>query len=160
MHARPLHLEIQTHRGKPCGVIRSTFRENGKVKHTSHGRISGVPLNTLKLIQAAFRGDVILKEDPDALSLMGSKEYGASRALLAVAEDIGLPRAIYSRREPWVRDCLAMIVGRVIYAGSKLSLSSPLQKFAHVFFKLPASDTVFRRIESACVRSVRSGQCG
>jgi len=123
MHARPLHLEIQTHRGKPCGVIRSTFRENGKVKHTSHGRISGVPLNTLKLIQAAFRGDVILKEDPDALSLMGSKEYGASRALLAVAEDIGLPRAIYSRREPWVRDCLAMIVGRVIYAGSKLSLS-------------------------------------
>lgn len=123
MAAHPLHLEIQTHRGKPCGVIRSTFRESGKVKHTSHGRISGVSLNTLRLIQAAFRDDVILKDDPDALCLQGSKEYGASRALLAVADDIGLSRAIYSRREPWVRDCLAMIVGRVIYAGSKLSLS-------------------------------------
>lgn len=123
MAAHPLHLEIQTHRGKPCGVIRSTFREGGKVKHTSHGRISGVSLNTLRLIQAAFRDDVILKDDPGALCLQGSKEYGASRALLAVADDIGLSRAIYSRREPWVRDCLAMIVGRVIYAGSKLSLS-------------------------------------
>lgn len=123
MAAHPLHLEIQTHRGKPCGIIRSTFREDGKVKHTSHGRISGVPLNTLRLIQAAFRGDVILKEDPDALTLLGSREYGASRALLALADEIGLSGSIYSRREPWVRDCLAMIVGRVIYAGSKLSLS-------------------------------------
>lgn len=121
--SRPLHLEIQQHRGKPCGVIRSTFREDGKVKHTSHGRISGVPLNTLRLIQAAFRGDVILKDDPDSLQLLNSREYGASRALLALADDIGLSRAIYSRRESWVSDCLAMIVGRVVYAGSKLSLS-------------------------------------
>jgi len=123
MTKHPLHLEIQTHRGKPCGVIRSSFRVDGKVKHTSHGRISGVPLNTLKLIQAAFRGDVILKDDPAALCLLASREYGASRALLALADDIGLSYAIYSRHESWVRDCLAMIVGRVIYAGSKLSLS-------------------------------------
>ena len=123
MESHPTHLEIQTHRGKPCGVIRSSFRADGKVKHTSHGRITGVPLNTLRLIQAAFRGDVILKEDPAALSLLGSREYGASQALLALAEKIGLFRAIYSRREPWVRDCLAMIVGRIIYAGSKLALS-------------------------------------
>jgi len=123
MSAHPMHLEIQTHRGKPCGVIRSTFRADGKIKHTSHGRISGAPLNTLRLIQAAFRGDVMLKEDAGALCLLGSREYGASRALLALADEIGLFRAIYSRREPWVRDCLAMIVGRIIYAGSKLSLS-------------------------------------
>ena len=99
MSAHPLHLEIQTHRGKPCGVIRSTFREDGKIKHTSHGRISGVPLDTLRLIQAAFRGDVILKDDPDVLCLLASKEYGASRTLLALADEIGLSGAIYSRRE-------------------------------------------------------------
>jgi len=120
---RPVHLEIQTHRGKPCGVIRSTFREDGKVKHTSHGRIAGVPLNTLRLIQAAFRGDVLPKHHPEALRLLSSKEYGASHALLVLADEVGLTRAIYSRREPWVRDCLAMIVGRVIHAGSKLALS-------------------------------------
>jgi len=34
-----------------------------------------------------------------------------------------LPQMIYSRHEPWVNDCLAMIVGRLLYAGSELSLS-------------------------------------
>src|SRR4051812_7282806 len=123
MATRPLHLEIQTHRGKPCGVIRSTFREDGKIKHTSHGRISGIAIETLRLIQAAFRGNVIPQHHADALRLLSTKEYGASAALLALADDIGLSRAIYSRRESWVRDCLAMIVGRVVYAGSKLALS-------------------------------------
>ena len=48
---------------------------------------------------------------------------GASRAVLSLAQELGLDRAIYSRREDWVDDCLAMIAGRVVYAGSKLALS-------------------------------------
>jgi hypothetical protein len=32
--------------------------------------------------------------------------------------------ALYSRKEAWVQDCLAMIVGRIVYAGSKLALSN------------------------------------
>ena len=56
-----LHLEIQSHRSNHYGLIRSSFRANGKVKHTNHGRISGLPLDKLKLIQAAFRGDVVAK---------------------------------------------------------------------------------------------------
>jgi hypothetical protein len=70
-----------------------------------------------------FRGEVILKEVPEALCLLGSREFGTSRALLILADELGLSRSIYSRREPWVRDYFTMIVGRVIYAGSKLSLS-------------------------------------
>lgn len=57
------------------------------------------------------------------MRLLGSREYGASRALLSLADEIGLTRALDSRRIPWVQDCLAMIVGRIVYAGSKLSLS-------------------------------------
>jgi transposase len=53
-----------------------------------------------------------------------SKEFGASSSLLRLARDIGLDRALYSRPgEPWVRDSLAMIIGRIVYQGSKLSLS-------------------------------------
>jgi hypothetical protein len=59
--ASSLHLEIQRHRGNPVGIIRSSFRENGKVKHTTHGRITGLTLEQLKLLQAAFRGDVVPK---------------------------------------------------------------------------------------------------
>ena len=118
------HIEIQTHRKSPVGIIRSSFRSEGKVKHHSHGRLIGLPLQKLKLLQAAFRGDVLPKGDPKALNIFGSKEYGASYSILQVAKELGLDTAIYSRKEQWVNDCLAMIVGRIVYAGSKLALSN------------------------------------
>jgi transposase len=126
----PVHLEIQTHRASPVGVLRSSFRQEGKIKHTNHGRITGLSLDQLKLIQAAFRGEVLPKDSPQAFRILASKEYGASCALLQLAQDLELPQAIYSRKEPWVQDCLAMIVGRVVYAGSKLALSNQAKNTA------------------------------
>ena len=121
---RPVHLEIQTHRANPVGVLRSSFREGDKIKHTNHGRLTGLALDQLRLIQAAFRGEVVAKDSPQAFQTLNSREYGASYALLQLAKELGLDRALYSRNEPWVQDCLAMIVGRVVYAGSKLALSN------------------------------------
>src|SRR5437588_11158321 len=129
--ARRFHLEIQTHRSKPYGLIRSSYREHGKVKHSNHGRLSGLPLEELKLLQAAFRGEVLPKNSPQALQILRSKEYGASAALLTLAKQLQLDRALYSRTsEPWVADALAMIVGRLIYAGSKLALSNEYKSTA------------------------------
>ena len=59
-----------------------------------------------------------------AFKTIGSKEYGASYALLQLAKELELDKILYSRSEPWVQDCLAMMVGRVVYAGSKLALSN------------------------------------
>jgi transposase len=81
-------------------------------------------LAELKLLQAAFRGQVVPKGSAEELELRASKEYGASYALLDLAKQLGLDRALYSRKQAWVQDCLAMIVGRLIYAGSKLALSN------------------------------------
>ena len=53
-----IHLEIQTSRKNPVGLLRTTFREYGKVKHTQHGRITGCTLDQLKLLQLAFREQV------------------------------------------------------------------------------------------------------
>jgi len=119
----PVHLEIQTHRANPVGVLRSSFREGDKIRHTNHGRLTGLALDQLKLIQAAFRGQVIPKHSPQAFQTLNSREYGASYALLQLAKELEVDRALYSRNQPWVQDCLAMIVGRVVYAGSKLALS-------------------------------------
>lgn len=120
----PIHLEIQTHRAAPVGVLRSSFRQGHKIKHTNHGRLTGLALDQLKLIQAAFRGEVVPKDSAHAFQTLNSREYGASHALLQLAKELELDRALYSRNEPWVQDCLAMIVGRVVYAGSKLALSN------------------------------------
>ena len=119
------HLEIRKNRNSATGLIRSSYREAGQVKHKTHGRLRGLSLEELKLLQAAFRGEVIAKGSPEALETKDSKEYGASYALLELVKAIGLDQVIYSRvSEPWVQDVLAMIVGRVLYAGSKLSLSN------------------------------------
>jgi transposase len=118
-----LHLEIQSSRKNPVGVLRTSFYDSGKVKHTQHGRITGCSISQLKLLQLAFRENVIAADDPQAFQILQSKEYGASLALLEIIKQTGLKDTIYSRKEEWVNSVLAMIIGRIIYAGSKLSLS-------------------------------------
>jgi transposase len=119
-----IYLEIQSHRKNPYGVLRTSYRENGKVKHKNFGRLTGIGMDKLKLLRAAFQDEAIAKGDPNALKLLNSKEYGASAAGIKLARNLGLHQAIYSKpEEQWVKDSLAMIVGRLIYQGSKLSLS-------------------------------------
>jgi len=117
-----LHLEIQTSRKSPVGILRTSFREDGKMKHTQHGRITGCSLEQLKLLQLAFRERVVPVDDPQAFKIRNSREYGASAAIVAIAKQLGLQRVLYSRPEPWVSSALAMIIGRLVYAGSKLAL--------------------------------------
>ncbi|MEJ2353791.1 MAG: IS1634 family transposase [Anaerolineales bacterium] len=117
-----LHLEIQTSRKSPVGILRTSFRENGKMKHTQHGRITGCSLQQLKLLQMALRERVVPVDDPQAFKILSSREYGASYSILAIAKHLGLHQALYSRPQPWVSGALAMILGRLVYADRKLSL--------------------------------------
>jgi hypothetical protein len=118
---RSIHLEIQKHRKNPIGVFRTSYYEDGQVLHDNLGSISGLDMNTLKLIQATLQGETVMKSD---FHIKSGKEYGASYVFLAIAKDTGLDKMIYSRpSEQWVRDALAMIAGRAVYAGSKLALT-------------------------------------
>ena len=114
-----VHLEIQTHRKNPIGLIRSTYRdENNSIKHQTISRITGLDLKQLKLIQASLQNKAMLKSDFEIIS---SKEYGASYVVHSLAKELGLDKIIFARSsEIWVKDSLAMIVGRLVYAGSKL----------------------------------------
>lgn len=117
-----LHLEIQTSRKSPVGLLRTSFYDKGKIKHTQHGRITGCTLNQLKILQHAFREQVIPSDAPESFKIIQSKEYGASYSLYQLIKQIGLDKLLYSRAESWVKSALVMIIGRIIYAGSKLSL--------------------------------------
>lgn len=98
-----LHLEIQTSRKSPVGILRTSFRDkdSGKMRHTQHGRITGCSLEQLKMLQLAFREGVLPADAPEALRILQSKEYGASRALLELARQLELPRMLYSRTASW-----------------------------------------------------------
>ena len=66
---------------------------------------------------------MIPRTSPQAFRVTASKEYGASAAILGLAKELELDRMIYTRAEPWVEGVLAMVVGRLGYAGSDLNLS-------------------------------------
>jgi len=96
------------------------------MKHTQHGRITGCSLEQLKTLQLAFQEQVFPIDAPNAFKILHSREYGASYTILAIAKQVGLPQILYSRLEPWVNSLLAMIVGRLVYAGSKLSTATEI----------------------------------
>ena len=115
------HLDIQMHRKNPYGLLRNSYREDGKVKKETICRFSGLSLTQLRAMQAAIQGKTIMKED---FKITLSREYGASFACVTIMKKLGLHTQIFSRpAEEWVRSCLAMVAGRLVYAGSKLSLS-------------------------------------
>jgi transposase len=119
--AKPYHLEIQTHGKNPYGLLRSSYWENGKVRHDTLCRFTGLSIDQLRAMQAAIQGRVVAKE---AFQVIASREYGASFACYEFMKTLGLPKVISSLpNEEWVRASLAMIVGRLVYAGSKLSLA-------------------------------------
>jgi transposase len=121
-----LHLEIFTDRRGTTpyhyGLFRSSFRKDGKVKHRTYGRVTGLPLRSLQALRDFVRRGCPGGDLGVTCVTKSARELGACRAVLELVEELGLPRLIYSRREPWVKHILAMIVGRIVYQGSKLSL--------------------------------------
>jgi hypothetical protein len=116
------HLEIQTHGKNPYGVLRTSYREDGKVKHKNICRFSGLSLAQLRNMQGALQNKVVMK---DEFKVLSSREYGASYTCAAILKELGLHKAIHSRPfQDWVKSAMAMIIGRLVYAGSKLSLSN------------------------------------
>jgi transposase len=120
LKAKSMYFEIMTGSTKPSGYIRNSYREDGKVKHQTISRINGLTLEQLQNMKAAFDGETIKRGD---IKMTGGREYGASAMLYGLAKKIGLDKLIYSRNELWVRCVLAMIIGRIVYQGSKLALS-------------------------------------
>jgi len=110
-------------------TVRESYREHGKVMHRTLANISDLPEHAILAVQQALRlGHV--PAPAVAPSVGASREYGASAALLSVLRQIGLDQLIYSRKEPWREDILALIVGRIVYQGSKLALTGVYQDSA------------------------------
>jgi len=102
-------------------LIRESFRENGKVKHRTICNLSKMPDHLVRLVKDGLKGNCGSFELND-LKNGKTYEYGASAAFMALAEDIGLQKNICSTKSEWCNNIMAMIIGRILYQGSKLSL--------------------------------------
>ena len=120
--APKIHLDIVKSKGKHYGYLRSSFRKDGKVCHQTYYTFHDSTEAQLLSMKAALRGGTVVTEND--IEISDSREYGASAALFELAQNIGLVSDIYSKMVDWVRDVLAMIIGRIVFQGSKLSLAN------------------------------------
>ena len=102
-------------------LIRETYRENGKIKHKTIANISHLPIEIiLKLKQMLKNKDK--NYNVDNIYDGSSYEYGASYAFLSLAKELNLDKMISSKMTQHTSNILTMIIGRILYQGSKLSL--------------------------------------
>jgi len=102
-------------------LIRESYRENGKVKHRTISNISQLPMKYVFQLKEILKGEAGSINTVD-LKIGRNYEYGASFTLRKLAKEIGLDNAIYSKKTQWRENVLAMIIGRILYQGSKLNL--------------------------------------
>ena len=104
-------------------LVRETFREDGKIKHRTVSNVSKLPAIQLRALKQSLKG---AKGDFKVEDLRHgcSYEYGASYVFMELAQNLGLDKMIYSKKTQWRDDVLAMIVGRLVFQGSKLSLTN------------------------------------
>jgi hypothetical protein len=118
--------EVKLKRGTKqycCTLIRESYRHGDRVLHRTICNISQLPTHVIAQIRVGLRKGEAAARPDSPLLVERQREYGASCALLGLARQLELDRLIYSRKEPWREDALALIVGRVVYQGSKLALT-------------------------------------
>lgn len=101
-------------------LLRRSFREGGKVRHENLGNLSHLPIEIIEAIRAMLAGRRLVDLDED-FEIERSLPHGHVAAVLGVLRALGLERLI-GRERCRERDLVvAMIVQRLIAAGSKLS---------------------------------------
>jgi len=103
-------------------LIRETYRKAGKVLHRTLANISKLPKPTIEQIKKIITKEKIYSLDTKSIKIENDREYGAVYTFFKMIKNLGLEQTIYSRGEAWRNDVIAMIIGRIVYQGSKLSL--------------------------------------
>lgn len=68
--------------------------------------------------------DILAFHPNSEIQVINSKEYGASKFLLFVARKLRLDQIIFSRKNQWREDVLALLVGKLIYPFNEISLTN------------------------------------
>jgi hypothetical protein len=102
-------------------LLRRSYRQDGKVKKETLANLSHLPAEAIDAIRAVLAGETVMNVT-DAFTIERSLPAGHVTAALTMARRLGLAKLL-DRSPCRERDlCVAMILGRVIGAGSKLGM--------------------------------------
>ena len=99
--------------------LRRTYRDGGTVRHETLANLSGLPEQTVGLIEAALKGAPLVRAG-QAMTITRSLPHGHVAAVHAMAARLGLP-ALLGPACPQRDLALALVISRVVSPGSKLS---------------------------------------
>jgi hypothetical protein len=99
--------------------LRRTYRDGGKVKNETVANLSALPDHVIDLIDAGLKGQQLVPAT-QAVTITRSLSHGHVAAAHAMARELGLP-ALLGPAGPQRDLALALIISRVVQAGSKLS---------------------------------------
>ena len=106
-------------------LVRTSFREDGKVKHHTVANITHLPAPVIELVAQALKGETFLTPT-QAIEIVRSLPHGHVAAVVGTMNKLGLPALLASRKSPERQRVLAMIAARLLFPRSKLALSRGL----------------------------------
>jgi Transposase DDE domain len=125
---------IPNRKSPPAVLLRESYREGGKVKKRTLANLSQLPQALLDGIAALLAGGKVAPADASAaepgFEIVRSLAHGHVAAVRGMIRKLGLDRTLQGRSqvERRVRDIIeAMLVQRIIAAGSKLAFQRALQ---------------------------------
>ncbi len=125
-----VHVETirKTYRGKVYEhhLLRSSYREGGKVKHHTYGNLSHLPPEVIDLLRRALQGERFVPAS--AFEVCRSLPHGHVAAVLGTARSLGLEHLLDAHPSPRRNLALAMVVARILLPASKLATARSLQE--------------------------------
>ena len=113
---------IPNRNSPPAILLREAYREDGKSKNRTLANLSLVPKSILEDLKLLLKGEAVLRNRINA-EIVESISHGHVACLIAKIRQIGLDKLIYRKKSENRSLALCMIMGRLLFPGSKLSLS-------------------------------------
>ena len=113
---------IPNRNSPPAVLLREGYREGGKVKTRTLANLTGLPPEKVEALKAALRGEAVGAEPIPESTL----PHGHVLAVLGMIRKLELDTLLFGRRHHLREISLALVAGRVLEPGSKLSLAQAL----------------------------------
>lgn len=106
-------------------LLRHSYREGNQVKSRTVANLSSLPDHLIEVLRLGLKGEAV---GPVAgpLDLAESRPHGHVVAVVGTMREIGFDRIFAARKSREKDLAMALVAGRVLHPGSKLSLSGLL----------------------------------
>ena len=120
-----MYVDDQTYKQKNGKIyrrvlLRTSFRVDGKIRHSTVANLTGQPENDIEAIKWALKNKGRLKEVEALQACQGEqgKSVGAVAVLLKAAQDVGITKALGSTKRG--KQALWLTISRLLGASSRL----------------------------------------